>query len=150
LTAPLPGCGFVDARDTTLCRRRACVPQAIEETPAFIKQLPRPLQRLDLLKLWKALFYNFWMSDKVPVQQELAAKLANLVRAVAACSADTDALRRRRCQRARAVSRPRRSPCVRACPRQMHGMETVQESFLFCDVFFETMLREWGGIDRLR
>lgn len=38
----------------------------------------------DYLKLWKALFYTVWHSDKVPVQQELVLNLARLVRAVAA------------------------------------------------------------------
>ena len=30
-------------------------------------------------KIWKALFYSFWMSDKVPVQQALADLLARLI-----------------------------------------------------------------------
>ena len=34
---------------------------------------------LDFLKLWKGLFYCMWMSDKIPVQQELAAELATLI-----------------------------------------------------------------------
>ncbi|KAG5457263.1 MAG: nucleolar protein,Nop52-domain-containing protein [Olpidium bornovanus] len=38
----------------------------------------KDLNRLEWLKLWKGLFYCFWMSDKPLVQQELAAKLATL------------------------------------------------------------------------
>ena len=34
---------------------------------------------MDFMKLWKGLFYCMWMSDKTPVQQELAAMLASLV-----------------------------------------------------------------------
>lgn len=34
---------------------------------------------VDLLKLWEGLFYCFWMSDKVPVQQELAERLTGLM-----------------------------------------------------------------------
>jgi len=35
-------------------------------------------QDLDLMLLWKGLFYCLWMSDKVPVQQELAEQIAQL------------------------------------------------------------------------
>ena len=35
---------------------------------------------LDMLKLWKALYYCYWSADKVPVQMELAQKLAKLLR----------------------------------------------------------------------
>ena len=34
---------------------------------------------LDCLKLWKGLFYGMWMSDKLPVQLELAQAMAELV-----------------------------------------------------------------------
>ena len=63
---------------------------------------------LDLLKVWKALFYCFWMSDKAPVQQMLAASLADLV----------------------------------------HCFQDADLSTLFLRAFFQTMVREWGGIDR--
>lgn len=33
----------------------------------------------ELLKLWKGLFYCMWMSDKVPVQQELALNIASIL-----------------------------------------------------------------------
>ncbi|KNC99291.1 uncharacterized protein SPPG_05545 [Spizellomyces punctatus DAOM BR117] len=36
------------------------------------------IKDLDLLKLWKGLFYSFWMSDKPLIQQHLADKLASL------------------------------------------------------------------------
>jgi ribosomal RNA-processing protein 1 len=36
----------------------------------------------EYLQLWKAVFYAFWHSDKVPVQQELALNLSRLVRVV--------------------------------------------------------------------
>ncbi|KAG6613260.1 ribosomal RNA processing protein 1 [Phytophthora cinnamomi] len=38
-------------------------------------------------KLWKALFYCMWMSDKRPVQQELAASLASLLHALPSADA---------------------------------------------------------------
>ncbi|KAI9192929.1 nucleolar protein,Nop52-domain-containing protein [Polychytrium aggregatum] len=34
---------------------------------------------LQMMKLWKAMFYCFWMSDKPPVQQHLADRLAGMV-----------------------------------------------------------------------
>jgi len=37
------------------------------------------LTEVEMLKLWKALFYCFWYSDKVPAQQELAKVLAGFV-----------------------------------------------------------------------
>ncbi|EKX32286.1 hypothetical protein GUITHDRAFT_44863, partial [Guillardia theta CCMP2712] len=37
------------------------------------------LDESEHLKVWKALFYCYWMSDKVPIQQELAKKLAALI-----------------------------------------------------------------------
>eukprot|EP00977_Amphora_coffeiformis_P007674 scaffold1690_cov182-Amphora_coffeaeformis.AAC.31 len=41
------------------------------------------LSELDLLKLWKALWHTLYMADKVPVQQELSQKLAELIWCVA-------------------------------------------------------------------
>lgn len=37
------------------------------------------LESKDLRKVWKGLFFCFWHSDKVPVQQELAERLSKLV-----------------------------------------------------------------------
>lgn len=34
---------------------------------------------MDMLKVWKGLFYCFWMSDKRPVQSELASKIAKFI-----------------------------------------------------------------------
>ncbi|PVG00915.1 Nop52-domain-containing protein [Serendipita vermifera] len=39
----------------------------------------RPLPKLEMTKLWKAIFYCFWLSDKPLVQQELSSSLADLV-----------------------------------------------------------------------
>ena len=41
------------------------------------------LSELDLLQLWKALWYTLYMCDRVPVQQELCAVLARLIWCVA-------------------------------------------------------------------
>jgi len=40
------------------------------------------LSRLEYRKLWKALYFCMWMSDKRPVQQELAVKIALLINEV--------------------------------------------------------------------
>ena len=34
---------------------------------------------LEMLKLWKGLFYTFWMSDKPDVQEALAILLSDMV-----------------------------------------------------------------------
>lgn len=34
---------------------------------------------LEMMKLWKGLFYTFWMSDKPDIQEELAIALAGMV-----------------------------------------------------------------------
>lgn len=41
------------------------------------------ISELDLLKLWKALWYTLYMADKVPVQDELSKQLASLLWCVA-------------------------------------------------------------------
>jgi len=42
----------------------------------FLKSNSKDLEALDMMKLWKSMWYAFWMSDKAPVQRELAANLA--------------------------------------------------------------------------
>lgn len=32
---------------------------------------PKPIENAEFQKLWKALYYCFWMTDKVPIQQEM-------------------------------------------------------------------------------
>ncbi|KAJ3218491.1 hypothetical protein HDU67_005293 [Dinochytrium kinnereticum] len=39
----------------------------------------KDISDLDLLKLWKGLFYCFWLSDKAPVQEHLAGRLAGIL-----------------------------------------------------------------------
>jgi hypothetical protein len=65
----------------------------------------------DYLKLWKALFYCVWYSDKVPVQQELIFNLSRLV-------------------------------------RKLHS--SIPRATQFVRAFFQTMLREWMGLDHHR
>ncbi len=37
------------------------------------------IELLDLLKIWKGLFYCYWMSDKSNIQLELANKITNIL-----------------------------------------------------------------------
>lgn len=52
--------------------------QALARLRVWLSKKP-DLSELDLLKIWKGLFYCMWMSDKAPVQQELAAAMSKLV-----------------------------------------------------------------------
>ena len=45
-------------------------------------QTARDIEELDLRKIWKALFYCFWQSDKPKIQRDLAERLASLVHAM--------------------------------------------------------------------
>ncbi|KAI9499530.1 hypothetical protein BDB00DRAFT_794361 [Zychaea mexicana] len=52
--------------------------KAVSALRRYISSSPE-LSRVDLLKLWKGLFYCYWMSDKPLVQQDLSEKLGSLV-----------------------------------------------------------------------
>lgn len=52
--------------------------QAIQEIQAIMSSTV-PMTDLNMLKLWKGLFYCMWMSDKRPIQQELAKRIAAIV-----------------------------------------------------------------------
>ncbi|KAI0068126.1 Nop52-domain-containing protein [Artomyces pyxidatus] len=54
--------------------------KAIKSLSAFLSDPDRAaLSENDMTKLWKGIFYCFWMSDKPLVQQALASELANLI-----------------------------------------------------------------------
>ncbi|KAF7307086.1 rRNA processing protein [Mycena indigotica] len=85
--------------------------KAVKSLATFLAMDERdPISKPDMDKLWKGIFYCFWMSDKPLVQQALAADLAELLLTT---SSTTSAL-----------------------------------SFL--SGFWEAIVREWNGIDRLR
>ncbi|KAF7311078.1 rRNA processing protein [Mycena chlorophos] len=85
--------------------------KAVKSLATFLSMDERdPIAKSDMDKLWKGIFYCFWMSDKPLVQQALAADLAELLLTT---SSSTSAL-----------------------------------SFL--SGFWEAIVREWNGIDRLR
>ncbi|WVO17229.1 hypothetical protein L204_104921 [Cryptococcus depauperatus] len=76
------------------------------------------LEEKEMSKLWKGLFYCFWMSDKPLVQQRLAADLAELV--------------------------------LQINPRSTSSADSFQASLAFLEGFWDAMVREWAGLDRLR
>ncbi|RPA87374.1 hypothetical protein BJ508DRAFT_220671 [Ascobolus immersus RN42] len=60
---------------------RATRDAAVNSLRMFLA-MDRPFSRLDLLKLWKGLYFTMWFSDRPIPQQQLAQTLADLVSAV--------------------------------------------------------------------
>ncbi|GAA6013039.1 hypothetical protein JCM11491_000949 [Sporobolomyces phaffii] len=81
------------------------------------------LQELEMAKLWKGIYYCFWMSDKPLVQQALAQTLADLT----------------------LVVRPKSTK-----PEKNGRVERVKSTLAFLKGFWVTVCREWVGLDRLR
>ncbi|CBQ69917.1 related to RRP1-involved in processing rRNA precursor species to mature rRNAs [Sporisorium reilianum SRZ2] len=79
---------------------------------------------LELQKLWKGLFYCFWMSDKSLVQQRLANDLAQLVLV---------------------------HPSTTAADAEEGEMtERAQAGLKFLEAFWDTLVAEWAGLDKHR
>jgi len=70
------------------------------------KALPKP----EMAKLWKGIFYCYWMSDKPLVQQALSSELADLLLLIS----------------------------------------STESALAFLAGFWDAIVREWNGIDRLR
>ena len=83
--------------------------KAVKALERYLKSA-HSIEELELRKIWKALFYCFWHSDKPRVQADLAERLAAL----------------------------------------MHALPSPEKAWLFVQVFWFTICREWTGIDRLR
>jgi ribosomal RNA-processing protein 1 len=85
--------------------------KAIKKLSTFLSNSSdESLPPAEMAKLWKGIFYCFWMSDKPLVQQALAEELAELLITIS----------------------------------------TTTASLAFLRGFWETIVREWNGIDRLR
>ncbi|PPQ67168.1 hypothetical protein CVT25_005769 [Psilocybe cyanescens] len=84
--------------------------KAIKNLAVFLSDSQNAISKPEMDKLWKGIFYCFWMSDKPLVQQALATELAELILTITSTSA----------------------------------------SLAFLRGFWETTVREWNGIDRLR
>ncbi|KAH8099324.1 Nop52-domain-containing protein [Cristinia sonorae] len=83
---------------------------AVNSLTAFLSGATDPLPQAEMAKLWKGIFYCFWMSDKPLVQQALATDLAQILLSI----------------------------------------PSAQASLAFLKGFWESIVREWSGIDRLR
>ncbi|KDQ63212.1 hypothetical protein JAAARDRAFT_65281 [Jaapia argillacea MUCL 33604] len=85
--------------------------KAVKNLSQFLSDSSRDaIPKPEMAKLWKGIFYCFWMSDKPLVQQALANELAEIVLTIATTSA----------------------------------------SLAFLSGFWEAVVREWSGLDRLR
>ncbi|WOO86146.1 Ribosomal RNA processing protein 1 B [Vanrija pseudolonga] len=81
------------------------------------------LEDAEMAKLWKGLFYCFWMSDKPLVQQGLASELSNLLLDI--------------------------SPAVKGGKKEKEAAK-LEAAIAFLEGFWTSLVREWNGIDRLR
>nr|AAZ14904.1 conserved hypothetical protein [Coprinellus disseminatus] len=85
--------------------------KAIKSLAAFLSEnSDNEIPPSEMKRLWKGIFYCFWMSDKPLVQQALASELAELVLTITSNTA----------------------------------------SIAFLRGFWQSMVREWNGIDQLR
>ncbi|KAL7425167.1 hypothetical protein Q5752_000855 [Cryptotrichosporon argae] len=84
------------------------------------------LSDAEMAKLWKGLFYCFWMSDKPLVQQALATELSSLLLSISPAPSRAD---------------------LGAAEREA---ERFAASLAFLEGFWAAIIREWNGIDRLR
>ncbi|SGY16717.1 BQ5605_C012g06962 [Microbotryum silenes-dioicae] len=82
--------------------------------------IDKRLRDIEMAKLWKGIFFCFWMSDKPLVQQALAQDLANLTLDV----------------------RPKDKDAGR--------VERFRAALAYLRGFWEAVVREWSGLDRLR
>ncbi|KAJ7170050.1 nucleolar protein,Nop52-domain-containing protein [Mycena filopes] len=68
--------------------------KAIKSLSAFLADDEQePISKADMDKLWKGIFYCFWMSDKPLVQQALASDLAELLLTITSVTASLSFLR---------------------------------------------------------
>ncbi|SPO30115.1 related to RRP1 - involved in processing rRNA precursor species to mature rRNAs [Ustilago trichophora] len=87
---------------------------------------------LELQKLWKGLFYCFWMSDKPLIQQRLANDLANLVLVHPSTPPSSSS-----------SSSPSSTAEDRPSERAQGGLK-------FLETFWDTLIAEWSGLDKHR
>ncbi|KAJ1019323.1 hypothetical protein NDA13_006240 [Ustilago tritici] len=88
---------------------------------------------LELQKLWKGLFYCFWMSDKPLIQQRLANDLAQLVLVHPSSSNSST------------------SSTSSTSPGEEGGMsERALAGLKFLEAFWDTIVSEWGALDKHR
>ncbi|WFD20930.1 hypothetical protein MCAP1_003185 [Malassezia caprae] len=110
--------------------------RAIRSLAAFVlksaEETGLSLEATELSKLWKGIFYCFWMSDKPLVQQELALELANLVLMIAGIKLDATGERLER------------------VPSKVDDTARALAALDFFQGFWTTMQSEWHGVDKFR
>lgn len=89
----------------------------------------------EYLKLWKGLFYCMWMADKPKYQHELAERLARLTKSLSLAPKDDS-------KEGGEEGTDEDEPVDLA--------DILPPALLYVRAFWETMCREWRGIDRLR
>ncbi|KAN0062926.1 hypothetical protein ACQY0O_004747 [Thecaphora frezii] len=102
---------------------------AIRSLSSFLSSpRPTPLATTELDKLWKGVFYCFWMSDKPLIQQDLADRLAGLC-----------------------LVFPNNPTQVEGEGEPKVGMSgKARQGLEFWAAFWRTMQREWSGVDKHR
>ncbi|KAJ9095311.1 hypothetical protein QFC21_005677 [Naganishia friedmannii] len=83
------------------------------------------LPPVEMRRLWKGLFYCFWMSDKPLVQQRLATDLSEIILQITPQDEGDD-------------------------DEEEQGLARDMAALDFIQGFWETIIREWVGIDRFR
>lgn len=106
--------------------------KAIKTLGKWLKKQGDSLDYQEYLKLWKGLFYSVWMADKPKYQHELCEKLAQLATAL---PAEIEA---------------RFEDEEAAEGEEATEMPAQPPAMLYIRAFWETICREWRGIDRLR
>ena len=51
----------------------------LEALKEATKQFASSQNKLDLLKLWKGIFYSYWMADTRPTQQQYATQISEMI-----------------------------------------------------------------------
>jgi len=97
---------------------------------------------LEMLKFWKALFYCVWMSDKPAVQMELVGKVSQLMRIFCKQGSGGGGLAVKG-----ASSKSQKRPSV---GQSLLWSKRAECGIVFQRCFFETLTREWTGLDRYR
>ncbi|WFD28682.1 hypothetical protein MNAN1_003695 [Malassezia nana] len=114
----------------------ASTDRAIRSLAAFVlksaEQTGLSLERSELSKLWKGIFYCFWMSDKPLVQQQLAKELSDLVLMIAGIKEDATGERLER------------------VPSKVDETARALAALDFFQGFWLTMQTEWHGVDKFR
>ncbi|XP_070263206.1 ribosomal RNA processing protein 1 homolog A [Myotis yumanensis] len=111
----------------------------------------------ELLKVWKGLFYCMWMQDKLLLQEELGRTISQLVHAFQTTEArgftHDELLKVWKglfyCMWMQ--DKPLlQEELGRTISQLVHAFQTTEAQNLFLQTFWQTMSREWTGIDRLR